>query len=442
MQEFDIERGFITRLLVEQDIEVVRENKITEKFFTGDSRNAFKYILEITSKTGELPTVRAFQRALPRYKLEKDSAGEVGTDENLLYWINELRRKVKHNTLADGVEEAAKLLNEGLEDEAEAFLRKKFYFVDLEVNNTGGVNLKDDIDARKQEYERRVLNKGVTGIPTGIPFLDFMFKGLSEDTLTTMIASTGVGKTFMQVLIGSYAILNDYKVLQCVTEMSSRQMRDRYEAVLYGMTVGAFNMNEFKSGSFSPEMKRSYFNFLDEVMSGIDLPIETAESPLQVEALVQKHKADLLLIDGVYLMNDDKGAESDWLRIANITRSLKQMIKRLHIAGFINTQADGKTSRKTGPELGDIMYSQSIGQDSDNVFTAYRTPLMYEDREICLKILKGREGGTGKCMLSWDFTNMQFKEIYSEKAKGDFEAPPQEGDSNDGMFIEVPKGEK
>ena len=172
MQEFDIERGFITRLLVEQDIEVVRENKITEKFFTGDNRNAFKYILEITSKTGELPTVRAFQRALPRYKLEKDSAGEVGTDENLLYWINELRRKVKHNTLADGVEEAAKLLNEGLVDDAEAFLRKKFYFVDLEVNNSGGVNLKDDIEARKQEYGNTFPRFHVQGLVRGHSYHD------------------------------------------------------------------------------------------------------------------------------------------------------------------------------------------------------------------------------------------------------------------------------
>lgn len=442
MQEFDVEKGFITRLLTEQDIEIVRDNRITEHFFTGDNRNAFRYILDTAAKIGELPTIRAFERAMPRYKLERDSAGDIGTDENMLYWIDELRLKVKNNTLADGIEKGAELLNAGKVDEAGLALRKTISFVDLEVEKSSGIKLNDNLEGRKKEYERRVLNKGVTGIPTGIPFLDFMFKGLSEDTLTTMIGGTGVGKTYIQVLIGAYAILNGYKVLQCVTEMSSKQVRDRYEAILYAMTTGAFNMNEFKAGSFSPQMKESYFNFLDEVMSEIDLPIETAESPLQVEALVQKYGADLLLIDGVYLMNDDKGADSDWLRIANITRSLKQMVKRLHIAGFINTQADGKTSRKTGPELGDIMYAQAIGQDSDNVFTAYRTPLMYEDREICLKILKGREGGVGKCMLSWDFTNMQFREIYSEKEKGKFDTPPDETESSEGTFINVKKENK
>ena len=244
--------------------------------------------------------------------------------------------------------------------------------------------------------------------------------------------------TYFEVLIGAYAALNGYRVLQCMTEMSERQMRDRYEMILFGMTVGAINNNEFRSGKLSPDMKKKYFDFLDEIMPDIDLPMITAISPMQIEANIDKYKPDLVLIDGVYLMQDDEKAESDWLRIAHITRALKLIAKRKKVALMINSQADKNTSKKTGPELGDISFSQAIGQDSDNVLTAYRTPIMYTDKEMCIKILKGREGGTGKAMLSWDFSNMQFKEIYNEKDSGGSEVVESESnEESSNPYIEI-----
>ena len=36
-----------------------------------------------------------------------------------------------------------------------------------------------------------------------------------------------------------------------------------------------------------------------------------------------------------------------------------------------------------------------------------------------LKVLKNREGTTGKLLISWDFYDMQFKQIYFEKDSGE-----------------------
>lgn len=776
MKDFDVERGFISCLLGSRDIATVRDSRITPRFFTGDNRVAYTYILDISISTGELPTVRAFQQKFPRYDLYKFN-NSVGTEENIKYWILSLREKVKLNSLADKVEESADLLNSGKVDEAVLALKKQILFIESEVEDTTDIKLNENLDLRKAEYEKKRINQGMTGIPTGIPFLDFMLKGLSPETLTTLIAQTSVGKampldtpiltpngfvplrdihtgsvvydeegkettvlaefpqkgekqeylvtfndgtsvkcckdhlwkyktvydtqrkgsdfwrvdtienilsrykslsygrgyllsvpvchaiefskkellippyamgallgdggftqkqitftnveedvkskvfsqlsafgefycsenkiqsyfkggynsnpfrdyiretfngcsslnkfipqeylmsdiedrlelvrglidtdgyidkrghvsfssssrklcddfifvvrslgyrttfhgytregkdnkefvvrvksddnrlftsikhttaynnrevgkkhhyellkvvdikpldtfsdmkcisvgspnhtfickdfivthnTYIQILVGAYASLNGYKVLQCMTEMSERQMRDRYEMILYAMTYGPINNNRFRSGTLTKQEQESYFDFLDDVMPNVDLPMITAVSPMQIEANIDKYKPDLVLIDSVYLMQDDEKAESDWLRVAHITRNLKLIAKRKKVAIFINSQADKNTSKKTGPDLGDISFSQSIGMDSDNVLTAYRTELMYTDKELCIKILKGREGGSGKVTLSWDFSTMQFKEIYNEKDGGNDTFVEEEKSDNEG----------
>ena len=227
--------------------------------------------------------------------------------------------------------------------------------------------------------------------------------------------------TWLEVFIGSYCMLQNCKVLQFVTEMSEDIMRDRYEAMLYSMMYGELNYNSFKSGTLSLEQEKQYFEFLENDLPNCEpLIIATASGVMGVSAEIDKHKPDIVLIDGVYLMEDDQGAKDDWLRVAHITRDLKKLAKRSKLPIFINTQADKNTSKKTGPELGSIMYTQAIGQDSDDILALYRDEVMLSDKEMCLKVLKQREGVTGKVMMNWNFDVMDFSEIYAETNDSNF----------------------
>lgn len=420
---YDVERGFISKLLQTKDIMSVKDHQIKPTHFSGEGRLAYQYIYDTVLSTGEVPTVRAFQRKFPHYDLEYITVnGEkvVGTEENLKFWCDELRVKVKHNKLADMVDSVAKNLQDFNTEEAYSLIKKSIAFIENEVVESPDVDLTKDTRDRIEVYLDRKRNKGMRGISTGIRHLDAILRGLEDETLTTVIANTGVGKTWLEILIGVNCMLQNCRVLQFVTEMSEEIMRDRYEAVLFAKCYGAINYNAFKSGTLSLETEKQYFSFLEDDLPNFEpLIIATATGVMGVSAAIDKYEPDIILIDSAYLMEDDQGAKDDWLRVAHITRDLKKLAKRCKKPILINTQADKNTSKKTGPELGSIMYTQAIGQDSDNVLALYRDEVMINDREMGLKVLKQREGTLGKLVLNWDFDTMNFSEIYMEKADED-----------------------
>lgn len=227
--------------------------------------------------------------------------------------------------------------------------------------------------------------------------------------------------TWFEVILGANAILNNCKVLHLVTEMSIPAILDRYDAILTSQTVAPINYNRFKSGTLKPQEEESYFRYLDTVAPDLEsVIIEDCSGGVSfVGAKIDQYKPDLVLIDGAYLMEDERNAKEDWLRIAHITRDLHNLAKLKKVPIFINTQADNQTSKKTGPELGNIAYSRAVGQDSDVVLAIFQDEQMRNDKEMLLKVLKQREGVLGKVTMSWDFNIMEFDSIYASHSEVD-----------------------
>lgn len=419
-QTYSVERGFISKVLETGNMKLLKDLQIKEVFLTGDNRRVFHYIMEHFKTTGEVPTPRILLQKFPSYKLETHTENDVvGTDESLVYWCEEVRTKAKHNRLADITEDVASKLDKGETEEAYSVMKQGVWQIEGEIVYSESVDITKNTEDRKAAYLERKKNKGMMGIPMGIPHLDYLLKGLIKETLTTLIATTGIGKTWFLVLIGAYAQLNGYKVCIFITEMSTDIMQDRFDAMLFGMMYEGFDYNDFKSGSLTTEKENQYFEFLEDDLPRLEsLVIETATGISSIVSVIEREKPDLVLVDGAYLMEDEQGAKDDWLRVTHITRDLKKTAKNWHVPIFINTQADQNTSKKSGPGLGDIKYAQSIGMDSDNILAMYRDEIMYNDNEMGVRVLKQREGATGKVVLNWDFHTMNFNSIYSEESKG------------------------
>ena len=416
--KLEVERGFISKLLETGDMSSVNDRQIKPYYFSGMNVKVFRYLQEYFMKNNELPTSRVLASQFPDFTFESyvNTLGNevVGTEEPLNYWCEELRKKVTHNTLCDSFEEVYEML-EGLNTQgALDKIKQTILHIESNLVETSAIDMTQDAENRKEMYRKRKENQGMIGIPMGIDKLDMILKGMQEKQLITLIAKTGLGKTWFYVLLASHCMLNNYRVLFFTTEMSEEQVEDRIEAMLMGMMYGDFNYNKFKSGTLDAEDEKRYFEFLDRKEKLEPLIIETATGVSNVNAKIQQYKPDVVFIDGVYLMEDDRGAEQDWLRVAHITRDLKMLAKNNKLPILINSQADRTTSTKTGPELDNIGFSSAIGHDSDVVLALFRDEEMLEDREMKVKVLKQREGTTGSVLLNWDFSTMNFSSIYSD----------------------------
>lgn len=432
--KYDVELGLISKILESKDFISVKDKQIKPYFLTeGENRKAFKYINDYFMKNGEVPTVRVFKQQFPDFNLDTytDSTTfeeRVGTEEPINFWCDELRTKVKHNKICDVVEEMAKFLEDLNTEEAYTKMKRGLIYIENDIVETQAIDTTKDAEDRKANYLKRKENRGMIGIPMGIDKLDMLLKGMQPKQLITMIAKTGIGKTWFWILVASYCQLNGYRVLFLTTEMSEEQIEDRLEAMLIPMMMGEeFNYGRFKSGTLTQQEEKLYFDFLDMKHSLEPLIVETATGVSNVSAKIEQYQPDVVFIDGAYLMEDDRGAKEDWLRVAHITRDLKALAKLKKLPICINSQADSTTSKKTGPELENIGFSKAIGHDSDVVLGLLRDEEMIEDREMKVKVLKQREGTLGNVVLNWDFTTMNFSTLYSENAEGDKESPQDRG---------------
>ena len=132
--KYDVEVGFISKLLQTKDIMTLKDSQIKSNFFTGDNRPVYDYIYDVIMKTGEVPSVRAFKQQFPRYSLEYinvEGNKVVGTEENLKFWCSELRKKVKHNFIADNTEKIVEKMQDYDSEEAYTLMKKTISYIDL-----------------------------------------------------------------------------------------------------------------------------------------------------------------------------------------------------------------------------------------------------------------------------------------------------------------------
>lgn len=427
MAKLNVDRSFISALIQSGELSTVKDKQIRNSFLGAETRRIYKFCCSFYESHGKMPSERVLSRHFGDYEFEKVVDEElddyiIGTEEPLTYWCDELRNKVKHNKLGDMAETIIDKLNDKDLDGAMSELKKAMVTIEGDVEETSAIDTTQTGEDRIARYQKRRDCQGLIGIPTGIKGLDFMLKGLQGKQLITLIASTGVGKTWLECIMGAYMQRNNYKVLHFTTEMSEEQIIDRYDALQVGFYYGGFNYTRFTDGKLTPEEEKNYFDYLQNKSPKLEpLIVDTAEGVSGVSAKIDLYDPDIVLIDGAYLMIDDMGAKDDWLRVTNIWRGLKRIAKSKDIPIFVNTQTDSTTSKKTGAGLENIGFSKAIGHDSDIVLTLFRDEQMIEDREAKIKLLKHREGSLGSLMMAWDFKEMNFQEIYSEYDKSDVE---------------------
>jgi len=406
------EQGFITELLITGDMSTVVDNQISSKYLSGRYKKAFKFIQQHQTQYGKVPSIETFKKKFPNIELAQIN-GEYSTGETMQFWCDQLREKKKHNTIVDALDEVLVKINEDLDTEgAYALLKKLVLQVENELVLSDRIKINEDTYKRKEDYKKRQKSGGMTGIPSFIDEWDKLLGGYNNGELITFMGYTGTGKSWLEIIQAVQQAKNGYKVLFFTTEMSTKMVFRRIDAVW-----NSLNYSRFRKGQLLPDEEKRYFQYLEEMENTPDdevmLVVEQATGGVsQISAKIDQYNPDIVYIDGAYLLEDEEGEEDNWAGMVRIWRGLHRLCLAKNIPIVVTTQSKDEQ----GASLKSMSFAKAIANESDVVAVLEQDEQMKNDKEIMLKPLKIREGDNMRIvMMNWDFDEMKFNSIYSER---------------------------
>jgi replicative DNA helicase len=404
----NMELNLISKILHTGDFTIPTDMGITQRYFNGKNKKAFKIIQAHMLKYGNVPDLKTFKTKMRNY----DILASDSVNEGLRFYCDEVRMKLKHNTIVDSMEEISGHI-EGLEtEEAYELLKQLVVKVETEVILSDREEVNKDTSKRLDDYFIRQQTQGMTGIPTGNSRIDYVLKGYNAGELIALLGYTGTGKSWWKLIQAVYQAKQGYKVLFFTTEMSTKMIIRRIDALWCKLSY-----TRFRNGKLTPDELKKYEKYLKSVDGDEDsnLIVEQATGGVsQIGAKIDQHNPDIVYVDGAYLLQDDESNDDDWKAIVRVFRGLHRLALNKNIPIIASTQSnDRKVSLST------ISFAKALSNDCDVVMAIEQDDEMKEDKEIKTKFLKIREGeGAGNIVQNWDFNEMNYDPIYIEGENG------------------------
>lgn len=409
---------------MERDLTEVADAGITPKFFSDPvNRRVFATLMRHRSDYGEVPTVQVMKADFPEYKF-------VQAEEATAYLIDSVKKNYKMGVLEEALSDAVEAWEDDDDEEVETLLHNALKKLAADLPNSRDTDITQTGDARLERYEAlKELDGSLRGIPTGFPTIDRATQGLQPKQLITMIGPPKAGKSTMMLLAARAAHILGYTPLLIGFEMTNEEQEERLDAI-----AAEVDHNKLRNGSLNAEEWKRLEKSVHEIdgMRPFIMSNDTqsATTVTGVAAKAEKYEPDLLIVDGVYMMQDENGeAPGSPQALTNITRSLKRMGQNQDLPVIITTQVlEWKMDKKRGVTSNSIGYSSSFAQDSDVVIAVENTddPMIKK-----IKVVMSRNCPPVESYVQWDWARSDFREL----AENPFDTPPGEG-GDDGHNVD------
>lgn len=226
--------------------------------------------------------------------------------------------------------------------------------------------------------EALLLNKGVSGVPTGFPALDKITGGWQDAEMIVIAARPSMGKTALALALARNAAVDFSKPTAIFSlEMSSLALATRLFA-----SEANLSTSDFIRRGITPDMMVVVQNDCTKLInSSLYLDDTPGLTLLQFRSKARKmardHKIELIIIDYLQLMAGDTSNKNGnrEQEIASISRGIKQVAKELGIPIIALSQLSRAVETRGGdkrPMLSDLRESGAIEQDADVVMFIHR----------------------------------------------------------------------
>lgn len=326
------------------------------------------------------------------------------------YHLEELQAEYMNNSLKEVLRTAA----------ADIQLNKSAEALETLISKTaelkkGSAAIRDidatDLESAVAYYEKQkeLAELGITGIKTGLPgFDDYLPAGIMPGQLGVFLAYPGIGKSWLSLYFAVQAWKQGKSPMVVSLEMSETEVRNRVFTI---MGEGLFSHRKLSAGQVDiDDLKRWH---KDKVVGKPEFHIISNDSggevtPSVLRGKIDQYKPDFIIVDYLQLMSPNQKADSETVRMKNLSRELKLMAisEEVPIIAISSATPDDVTKLDTVPTLGQTAWSRQIAYDADWVMALGRGP--NSDVIECV-FRKNRNGFMGEFFVQADFDKGYYK---------------------------------
>jgi replicative DNA helicase len=402
----NIEKCLISAVIHDGEINDVLDAKITLDFFEDEEHTqVWTWLLKHWTEHSKVPDESTLKRNYPNYKL-------TATPEPIGYYIGEIQARRKYTIIMEAILAATEQMEDA--NDVEAALDTISLGVaeaHAQVSSLKNDILTQDTDKWADLYDELAAHPGrLRGLSTGYRAIDRATRGVQPEQYIVIAGPPKSAKSTVLMDIGiTMNEEHNARVLLVSFEMSREEQASRH----YAMRARV-DFNKLMEGRLSKKDMRKLHNALDDVKEFEDFILSTDISAMTtvsgVRSQVEQVKPDILLLDGIYLMQDEHGERPGSPQaLTNISRGLKRMAQATKIPLIATTQAlESKISKARGMESSSVGYSSAFGQDCDVLLGVERDAI--DPALSNLRVLLSRSGPTAKTQLMIDWTTSTITE--------------------------------
>ena len=399
-----VELQILSKILDTGSYSIIEDNCITDDYFKDTGyEEEFAFIREHYNTYGNVPDKATF---LAKFKdIELVEVAE--SDE---YLINTLNEEYQFRRLVPVVEKIAELADKDANEACE-YMSQAIKTLQPQYN-VGGVDLIAEAETRLSHYKDRLINQGDWYFSTGFVELDAIIHGIQRfEELVVLFARLGQGKSWVLAKIITYIWKQGFNVCYISPEMGADSVGYRFDTILNGhsnrdLMWGLPGIDLEKYEADLQELKGHTNKFIVSTPSDFGNKITVSK----LRKIIKQHKLDILAIDGIKYLSDERGKRGDNLTttLTNISEDLMALSVELHVPIVVVVQANREGAGDDVPNIENIRDSDGIAQNATKVIA-----LRQDDGNLEMMVEKNRYGTTGKKVkYLWNINIGEF--LYTE----------------------------
>ena len=394
----------LNKIIQSQDITIINKNALTDEYFMG-YETEFNYILDHFQEYGNVPDKATFVDKFNEFEF-------IDVTESDKYLLDTLYEEHLYYKSVEVVQQVAELLKSNANDAVE-YLHSQLPNLEIAAT-TEGVDIIGEADERFQTYLEKKDSENPWYITTGFEELDDIVHGWAKgEELIVLFARTGQGKSWVLAKTLAHAWQIGNRVGYISPEMSATRIGYRFDTLFKNFSNR--NLIWGKEEPDYPDYIEGLRKHENPFIVATPLDFQKKITITKLKNFVQSHKLDILGIDGITYLTDEryKRGDNKTITLTNISEDLIALSMELGIPIIVVVQSNRsgvKDQDSDGtPELESIRDSDGIAHNATKVLSLRQTGAGLE-----IGIKKHRDGASGgKVIYYWDIDKGVFNYIPS-----------------------------